>query len=188
MLSHNLLTHNRLPDDLFAGISPKIVSLYRTRAATESIWHLRRHPSAIRYTLIASFVKQRTQEVTDNLVDLLNQIIHQLSRRAERRVTEELAQDFIRVSGKQQLLYRIACAALEHPNETIEEIIYPIAPPKMLQQLVAEFQKTGTTYHRRVHTIVRRSYQHHYRRMLNPILQILEFRSNPLLSLSEYYE
>lgn len=44
-----------LPGKLFEQMSPKNCQTYRTRAATESIWELRRHPSAIRYTLVAAF-------------------------------------------------------------------------------------------------------------------------------------
>ena len=44
-----------LPPDLFTGISPKLIKTYRHRAATETPYHLRQHPRAIRYTLMAAF-------------------------------------------------------------------------------------------------------------------------------------
>ena len=55
-------------------------------------------------------------EVTDNLVELLIQIVHRIGARAERRVEKELLNDFKKVSGKTGLLFRIAEAALEHPE------------------------------------------------------------------------
>jgi len=57
-------------------VPPKIVHHYRRRASTEPPRELRRHPAAIRYTLIAAFCWQRSQEITDSLVELLVQIIH----------------------------------------------------------------------------------------------------------------
>ncbi len=64
-----------LPLTLFALVPPKIVHHYRRRASTEPPRELRRHPAAIRYTLIAAFCWQRSQEITDSLVELLVQII-----------------------------------------------------------------------------------------------------------------
>jgi hypothetical protein len=66
-----LIRQMNLPQDLFQGISPKIVETYRMRAATERLTELRRHPAPVRYTLLAAFYWQRGQEITDNLVDLL---------------------------------------------------------------------------------------------------------------------
>jgi len=54
-----------LPADLFEQVSPKVVTLYRERAATETLHELRRHPDATRYTLLAAFCQQRMGEVTD---------------------------------------------------------------------------------------------------------------------------
>ena len=61
-----------LPTDLFTGISSKLVKTYRHRAATETPYLLRQHPPAIRYTLMAAFCIQRSQEITDNLPIVIN--------------------------------------------------------------------------------------------------------------------
>ena len=167
-----------LPLNLFQGVSPKIVTQYRRRAATERQVELRRHPAAVRYTLLSAFYWQRGQEITDNLVDILLGIIHKLGSKAEYRVTQQLTQEFKRVEGKTQLLYQIAQAALAHPEGTVQEVIYPVAAPEILQSLVEELSSNGITYRQRVHKVLRRSYLHHYRRMLPPLLELLEFRSN----------
>ena len=151
---------------------------YRTRAATEPPRELRVHPEHIRYTLVAAWGWLRSQEVTDNLVDLLIQIVHKLSSNAERRVTEELTQEFIRVAGKHNILFRIANATLEQPEGIVKDVIYPVANEQTLKDLVKEFKSTGTTYRQKVHTVIRSSYSNHYRRMVPQILEVLEFRSN----------
>jgi TnpA family transposase len=173
-----LIRQMDLPLDLFHGVSPKIAETYRMRAATERLTELRRHPSPVRYTLMAAFYWQRGQEITDNLVDLLIQIVHKLDIKAERQVTEQLTKDFKRVEGKEQLLYRIACAVLENPEGSVKDVIYPVASLEKIQNLVQEIQLSGTTYRRKIHKVVRGSYQHHYRRMVPKVLEILEFRSN----------
>ena len=173
-----LIRQLNIPSDLFSGVSTKLVTRYQRRAATEHQGELRRHPAAVRYTLLSAFYWQRGQEITDNLVDILLGIIHKLGSKAEHRVTQQLPREFKRVKGKTQLLYQIAQAALAHPEGTVREVIYPIAAPEILQSLVEELSSNGTTYRQQVHKVLRRSYLYHYRRMLPPLLELLEFRSN----------
>ncbi len=60
----------------------------------------------------------------------------------------------------------------------IEKVIYPVVSQKTLRDLVAEYKATGTAYRQRVHTIMRTSFAHRYRRMIPQLLSALEFRSN----------
>ena len=167
-----------LPTDLFTGISPKLVKTYRQRAATETPYLLRQHPPAIRYTLMAAFCIQRSQEITDNLIELLIQIIHRISVRAEKRIHTQLIEDFKQVTGKQNILFRIAEVAVAKPTGVIEKVIYPIVPQQTLQNLVKEYKSTGIAYRQKVHTVIRASFANHYRRMIPLLLETLEFRSN----------
>ncbi len=167
-----------LPSDLFSGISPKLVKTYRQRAATEYPYDLRQHQPAIRYTLMAAFCIQRSQEITDNLIELLIQIIHRIDTRAVRRINQELINEFKAVSGKTGLLFRIAEVAIADPQGVIEQVIYPVVSLQTLKDLVAEYKSTGTAYQQRVHTVVRNSFASHYRRMMSQLLEVLEFRSN----------
>jgi len=50
-----------LPSDLFEGYAPKLVERLRGRVAAESPSHIRQHPQAIRMTLLAALVFQRTK-------------------------------------------------------------------------------------------------------------------------------
>ena len=125
-----------LPHDLFQGYTPKLVERLRRRIAAESPSHIRQHPPAIRRTLLAALVFQRTQEVTDALVTLLIQIVHRIGKRAERRVESAYINDLKQVSGKTRLLYRIADAVLEHPDEPVRAVVYPIANEQTLRDLV----------------------------------------------------
>jgi TnpA family transposase len=166
-----------LPATLFDSIAPKVIQYYRRRASAETPRDLRRHPQPTRYTLVAAFCWQRSQEIIDSLVELLVGIVHRIHINAERRVDKQLLEDFKRVDNKPQLLYQIATATLEHPEETVKEVVYPIASPKTLQAVIKEY-RASTTYHQKVYTVMRASYLHYYRRMVPQILATLEFRSN----------
>ena len=170
-----------LPDGLFESVANAVVQKYRLRAGTEPPRELRRHPKKIRYTLVASFCLQRKKEVIDGLVDLLIQVVHRIGVRSERKVVKTLMEDLKRVHGKTAILFRIAEAAVENPEGTIKDILYPVAGEQTLKDLVREFKATGSAYQKEVHSTIRSSYGNHYRRMLPEILDALEFRSNNAL-------
>lgn len=172
------LTVVGLPADILAGIPPKLVQNYRLRAATEPPREMRLHPAPVRYALMAAFCWQRRREVIDGLVELLIRIVHRVGVRAEKKIVKELLGDFQRVHGKTALLFKMAEVALSNPDGTIKEVLYPIVSEKTLEKLVQEYRSQGPAYRQHVHTLIRSSYSHHYRRMLPLILQALRFSSN----------
>jgi TnpA family transposase len=129
-------------------------------------------------TLVSAFCLLRSQEITDSLVDLLIGLVHKIGVTAEQRVDKILLEDFKRVAGKTGLLYQIAEVSLEHPDELVRDVVYPIVGEQKLRDLVREHKSTGRPYKAQVHTVMRRSYSTHYRRMVPLLLQVLRFRSN----------
>jgi hypothetical protein len=167
-----------LPPGLFDQLSLPLVQAYRRRVAIEEVHELRRHPEAVRMTLLAAFCHLRTGELIDTLSDLLIDMVHRVAHRAEVRVDRELIADFKRVSGKNNLLFQIAAASLEQPEHLVRDVIYPIANEATLEDLVREFKATGPAYRQQLHTVMRTAYRSHYRAMLVRLLHTLEFRSN----------
>ncbi len=167
-----------LPADLFKGVSPKVVREYRNRAATESPSELRAHPTAIRATLVSALCFSREREITDSLVDLLIQLVHKIGARAERRVEKELLEDLKRVHGKTNILFRMAEAAVEQPEGTVREVLYPVVGEETLAELIKESKSAGPIFKLNVHERLKASYKGHYRQMLPPLMEALSFRSN----------
>ena len=121
----------------------------------------------------------RSGELTDNLVETLVQTIERIDTTAEHRVEQELLADFRRVTGKTGLLFRVAEASAERPDGIVCEVVFPaVGGEHVLHDLVKEYKATGPGYRRKLHQAMRRSYQAHYRRLLPPLLETLEFRSN----------
>ena len=175
-----LSTINRieLPHDLLIMYPTKFIKTYKQRVSTEDIREIRRHPDSVKYTMLACFFWMRGREITDNLVDLLIQITHRIKVRAERKIDKEFIKDFKKVSGKTNILFRMAEMALSNPDGVVKDVIYPVVNEKTLKALVKEFKGSGLRYNRKVHTVMRNSYSRHYRRMLPALLDILEFKSN----------
>lgn len=168
-----------LPDDLFAGVAPKVVQVYRQRAAAEPPSELRAHPDAVRATLIAALCLVRRRELIDGLIDLLIAMVHKIGATAERKVDRELLADLKRVTGKPTILFHIAEAAVDHPDEVVRAVIFPAAGGEQrLHDLVREYKANGPTYRLHVQTHLRASYRSYYRRVLPALLEVLEFQSN----------
>jgi TnpA family transposase len=172
-----VLTHLALPTDLFEQISPKVVTLYRQRAATDTLYELRRHPDATRYTLLAAFCQQRAGEVTDSLVDLLLVVIRRIGAKAEKHVKKQYLDEIQTVEGKQRLLRRVAEASLAGPEKTIRAGIFPVMSEDKCKAILKEYQAKGE-YQEQVYQRMRASYSHHYRRMVPLLVNMLAIRSN----------
>jgi DNA-binding MarR family transcriptional regulator len=84
------------------------------------------------------------------------------------------------VTGKENLLFAIAEASLDRPDDPVKEVVYPAVAggEQTLRELVHEFKTKGPVYRRTVQTKLKASYSNHYRRGLAELLDVLEFRSN----------
>ena len=167
-----------LPAGLFDGWSERLVAAWRARAATEYPSDLRSHPQPVRLTLLAALCWVRQGELVDGLVDLLIALIHKIGARAEQTAERQLLADLRRVRGKDGLLYRLAEAALDHPDETVRAALYPVVGEATLAELVREGRASESALRARTRTVLRASYSGHYRRVLPDLLDALEFRSN----------
>ena len=166
-----------LPADLFRRVPAKFVAHYRQRAASEKPRELRRHPPDVRTTLLAALCWQRQREITDTLVELLIHIAHRIGVRAEEKVDGELLKYAKRVVGKTKLLYKLAKAAKQGPDDTVRNVIYAAVGEQTLDQVIQEVE-ADESYERRVQLITRSSYSHHYRRIIPALLDVLHFQCN----------
>jgi TnpA family transposase len=167
-----------LPSTLTEGIAEKRLRPLYLRAGTESLWDLRRHPPYVGYSLVALYCWHRRAEIVDGLVELLIQLVHKIHTNAEKKVVKELLSDVRAVHGKSRLLYKLADAALKHPEGTVKDVLYSVVDEETLEALVKEYEAQGPAYQRYVQTLVRSSYTGHYRAMVPKILEALTFQSN----------
>ena len=166
-----------LPHDLFADIPQRFLEEYAQKAKVESLSHLQRHRDEQTITLLAAFSWVRERQLTDQLVELLIQLLNTIRLRAKQKVEQELLADFIKVGGKQQLLFQMVAAIWKNPDGIIRDVLYPLIGEDRLEQLVKESKQTGN-YYQHIQTRISGSYTHHYRQILPELLEVLEFRSN----------
>lgn len=168
-----------LPRELFDDVAPGVLAAWRARVAVEAPSHLREHPHEIKVTLLAAYLHCRQWEIIDALVDLLITTVHRINAHADTKITNEFVAELKRVSGKENILFKMTQAALEAPEETVSEVIYP-AVPGGVDTLVAlwhEYQSKGTSYRQHRQRVFKASYTNHYRTGLIQIVEALEFGS-----------
>src|SRR3954454_534821 len=159
-----------LPDGLFADWSRAELEASRQRVAVEAPYELRRHPDATRHASVAAYAHMRGRAVIDTLVDLLIETVHHIGARAEHRVEQDLLDDLKRVGGKPSLLFDLAGAAVEKPDGTVREVLFPVVGDQTLRDLVRESKATGPTYRTTLRATIRSSYRGHYRRAVLDLL------------------
>jgi TnpA family transposase/uncharacterized protein (DUF4415 family) len=167
-----------IPEDLPRSVHAKRLITYRQRVASEEANQLARREPVTRYALTALFCLQRRREIVDGLVELFNQIVHRIAARSERKVVAEWLDDVRHVRGKTGLLFKIADAAVNHPEGAVKDVVFPVVSEEILRDLVKEFRASGPAFQQKVHKVLRASYGNHYRRMVPQLLDVLAFRSN----------
>ncbi len=165
-----------LPEGLFADCSEKLVAAWRARAIKMYPSDSRDTSADVRITLLAALCWSRQAEITDALVELLVALVHKVNARAERRVEKQLTAELKKVRGKEGILFKLATAAVDKPDEVVRRALFPVVGEKTLRELVAEAKANEKVFKTKVRTTLRSSYSSYYRQMLPPLLTTLGFR------------
>ncbi len=99
------------PKDAARNLGVSVPTPYRW---VETPWELRRRAEAARLSWLAALVHLRGRAITDSLTDLVD-TVHRINAKAKRRVDEALLDDLRRVTGKTNLLFRLADTTLAQP-------------------------------------------------------------------------
>ncbi|ERP98378.1 transposase [Labrenzia sp. C1B10] len=166
-----------LPFEVVASIHPSWIKMLMRRVEGETAAEMRRHGETKRLGLLAIYIMSRRAQLLDGLVDLLIEVVHRIGTKSRRKVINRIATDIEKVHGEERLLVNIATAAMETPDGKVAEVIFPVAGAARLKAIIEEHRAKGTL-DTRIQTVMRGSYANHYRRMLPPLLSVLEFRSN----------
>jgi hypothetical protein len=101
-------------------------------------------------TPLAALLHCRHLSLADTLVELLISTVYRINARAEVRVTNQLIKGFKRVTGKDNLLFKLAESTVDAGDELVRGTVFPVASQQVLRDLVAEFKTSGSTYQRTV--------------------------------------
>jgi hypothetical protein len=157
----------QLPDGLLGDVASKVIATWRARAAVQAPSHPLEFAPEARWTLLAALLVLRQQEITDNLVELQISTVHTIGTRTDRQVTEQTVSSLKRVRNKQHMLYRVAEAAVDRPDEPVRDVVFRVAGGELtLRDVVAKVKASSPRFRRNVQVKLRGSYSHHFRRGL----------------------
>jgi len=167
-----------LPDCL-QNIPNKSLQRYYRNICTKYPSAIKAMPETHRYALLAIFSLIKKRQVTDNLVELLIRLTKKIITSGENKLRKELSKviEIKKSCNQKVILNTLINAILEHENDVIKSAIYPIISKETLETIRAKDSEKQITYNGLVHDRARNSYIHHYRRMLSPVLELLEFET-----------
>lgn len=175
----NLLT---FPEKLHSISQKELLKYYRYIVSSYPS-NIKKMPEAYRYgyLTIFTFVKQR--QVVDNLVDLLIRLTQKFLKAGTRKLQREASRlpEIKKNYSKNDLLQALIQAILNNEDKVVREAIYPnISKEDLLFAQSAEEAPQSLGYNRKLNDSIRKSYIYHYRRMIVPVLDLLEFYSHNL--------
>lgn len=146
-----------------------------------------KYPSAIknmplhhRYALLAVFSLIKRRQVTDNLVELLIRLTKKIMISGENKLKKELSKvvEIKKGCNRKDLLNTLITTIIKYEDHIIKEAIYPIIPKERLEAIQENDSKKPISYDGLVYERSRNSYLKHYRRMIAPVLELLDFKTN----------
>ncbi|WP_150466057.1 Tn3 family transposase [Francisella sp. SYW-2] len=127
---------------------------------------------------LAIYTYIRRQQIIDRIIDMFSKISKNIIHRSERRMVKKLISQIKKVYGKDTILFNIAEACLDNPDDTIRNKIFPIVGENKLNSIILEYKKKGPKYQNILHEQIRSSYARYYRRMIQPLLSSIILKSN----------
>lgn len=173
-----LLQELEISAEIFKNYSWGLLKKYAEKVSVEKLKDLKKRNIYTKYALLGCFIYVRELEVTDHLVDTVIQITHNLYVRAERKADKKFLKEAkeISVTKRMKLLRNISKESIKYPKSSIEEVIYPIVEKSLLEKIASE--EEPVSYQEKHYKFIHSSYNHHYKKMMAPILSGLEFLSN----------
>jgi len=165
-------------DTHLINISDDLLEFLADRARVEDASLIRRHPPAVRYTLLCALLHVRGTEVTDNILRTFLQLVRRVEKKADKSMEREIVKEIKKVYGKRRILFKVAKAVTTSPDGIVREVVFPVVGESVFKRLVDELGEIETRYDLTRTRTMKKKYGVHYRRMMKPILDTLVFRAN----------
>lgn len=155
-----------------------LLKKYHNMVMTTPPGELRRYADNKRYAMLMCFCYLRGLAITDDLIEIFIQLTHRISTRAKKKVMQEFWQNRRKIYNKDAILIELVKLNYDNPQGIIEKTIYPKISKDTLENILKDPKNFDEYYQNRKFSCMRSSYASHYRRMLAPIFNNLEFCSN----------
>jgi TnpA family transposase len=142
---------------------------------------IKKMPEIRRYGLLSIFCHIRKRELIDSFVDILIRVTHQIFNSAEKRLIKELgASTNIKQSySRKSILNLLIDTIFSHEDNIVKEAIYSVISKNQLKKIRSKSEGDYQIgYKDIIYLKARKSYVGYYRRILSPIIKLLNFNTN----------
>ncbi len=169
------------PDTHLKEVPPEILKLLYERGLPEGTYQLKRHHHSMRYAMITVMLHFRSVELADSITKIFLKLINRIDKKADKSLEKELIKTIRKVYKKKEILYKMAKASTENPDDTIENVLFPVVREETLHQIVKEFENQDLDYENTKAKEKKNKYTRSYRRILKPVFDAMVFRTaNPV--------
>ena len=175
---------------------------YPSTLSSLSIRHLKRYyrrvsclyPSAITkmedsqmYSLLLIFCYVRRSEISDTLIDFLIDVPNKISSKGKSRSKKVLsaAAEIKKYYSYKRIVKLLVPTILKHKFSVVANAIFPVMSEPDLEEIEKDVLNGPDNHHDLSYSYARRSYSQHYRRMLVPVMDALDFESSGAESMME---
>ncbi len=125
-----------------ADVHPNRIKLLARRARQKSNWEIKRADETQQRVLLACFLHEALQDITDQAIEMQMQLIYRIFRRAERKRDAEFAAEGQAINDKVLLFNKIGRIILNEknvPNMKVRPQVYErVIPREQLAEAVTE--------------------------------------------------
>ena len=140
-----------------------------------------------RYALLLVFCYVRRSEISDTLVELLIDIPNRISSRSKNRSKKKLseASEVRKHYNLKKVVKLLVPTILKHKLCVIEKAIFPVLSEPELEEINEEVCGDPDNQDDLIYSYARKSYAQHYRRILAPVMDALDFDSSSAENMME---
>jgi len=106
------------------------------RVQQETAFEMGRHEKSQKLAMYAVYLSGREGELTDLLLDLIIETIQKIRKHAEKQVAQKAGKRVERSYDERALMRRFLEIAIEFPDGSFREHIYPIVSPDKMQRML----------------------------------------------------
>ena len=167
---------------VFTDVPDEIIEYFKNRAKNEDSYDMNRHPNKIRHTLMCSLLFHQYRKITDNILNMFSKLMYRIENKTDKSIKMNLIKKIKKVYNKNCLLYNISINVRNTTAELLKKKLLDEIGEEVFDDLIEEYEyeKNMESYEKQKIEKMKVKYTIHYRQMVKPILNALEFKNtNP---------
>jgi len=168
-----------IDDSFLKKYSPQLIEqLYRSCRSKDAS-RLKGHSKEQMYSIYFTYLFVRQMGISDGIIKIFLELIKRIEKKSDKHIENDFSSHVRESFNKLNILKKLTLAITGNPSGSIETVILSQVDLETLKGLANEFKgKREDNFNNYKASIMKQKYTVHYRRMMKPIFNVLEFKSN----------